>query len=169
MQRRGLLKLVTGAIAGALGVALGIPAAVVLGFSLRRPTVFGADHAVDVTSLGELPEGVPTRRTVRAPRLHDAWVAFTDVTLGAVWLIRRGDRVQAFSTVCPHAGCAVDWDAQKAEFACPCHASVFYPDGARRSGPTPRGLDELDCSVSADRVRVGWRRFRQGVPGKEPA
>jgi Rieske Fe-S protein len=96
-------------------------------------------------------------------------MAFTDVTLGAVWLIRRGAEVQAFSTVCPHAGCAVDWDAHKREFACPCHASAFGPDGARVAGPAPRGMDQLDCSVSEDRVRVAWRRYRQGVPGKEPA
>lgn len=169
MQRRGLLKLVTAAIAGALGVALAVPVAIVLGPRNSRRTVFGADEPIDVASLSELPEGVPTRKSVRASRLRDAWAAFSNVTLGAVWLIRRGDKVEAFSSVCPHAGCAVDWDAQKTCFACPCHASVFGADGERRSGPAPRGLDRLDCAVENDQVRVTWLRFRQGVREKEPA
>jgi Rieske Fe-S protein len=169
MSRRGLLKWISGTIAGALGVVLGIPAAIVLGHPVRRRTVFGADEPIDVASLSELPEGVPTRKTVRASKLRDAWAAFSNVTLGAVWLIRRGDKVEAFSSVCPHAGCAVDWDAQKSCFACPCHASVFGADGARQSGPAPRGMDQLECAVDNDQVRVTWLRFRQGVPEKEPA
>ena len=169
MQRRGLIKLVTAAIAGALGVAIAIPAAIVLGHPVRRRTVFGGDEPIDVATLSELPDGVPTRKTVRASTLRDAWAAFSNVTLGAVWLVRRGEKVEAFSTVCPHAGCAVDWDAQKSCFACPCHASVFGADGERKSGPAPRGLDRLDCAVEKDQVRVTWLRFRQGVPQKEPA
>jgi Rieske Fe-S protein len=169
MERRSILKLVSGAIAAGLGAVLGVPAAIVLGFPIRHRTIGGADAPVDVASLGELPEGVPARRAVRAPRLRDAWLAFTDVTLGAVWLIRSGSSVQAFSTVCPHAGCAVDWDAEQRCFACPCHSSVFDADGKRRSGPTPRGLDTLDCTVDGNRVRVNWRRFRQGVRDKEEA
>jgi Rieske Fe-S protein len=166
--RRGVLKLLGGALVTALTVVMAVPAVVLFTFPTRRRTVGGADEPIDVGPLAGLPDGKPVRVPVRAPRLRDAWNAFTGVTLGAAWVMREGDRVRAFSTVCPHAGCSVDWAPERREFACPCHASVFSPDGARVSGPAPRGLDELACSVDAGRVRVTWRRYRQGVPDREP-
>ena len=90
------------------------------------------------------------------------------VALGAAWLIRKGAEIKAFSTVCPHAGCSIDWDAQKSCFACPCHGSVFSPDGERTDGPSPRGMDTLDVDVKQGRILVAYQRFRQGVRGKEP-
>jgi Rieske Fe-S protein len=84
-------------------------------------------------------------------------------------LVRDGERVRALSTVCPHAGCSVDWDEARARFACPCHDSAFALDGATVAGPAPRGLDALDCTVEAGRVRVVYRRFRPGVKSRERA
>jgi Rieske Fe-S protein len=166
--RRRFLEVVGGAIAAALGAAIALPATALLTFPTRRRTVHGGDDPIEVARLGQLPEGRPQRVTVRAARLRDAWNAFTDVTLGAAWLVRRGEKVQAFSTVCPHAGCAVDWEPEAGQFRCPCHASVFSPEGACVSGPAPRGLDPLACTVEDGRVLVVWRRFRQGVPDREP-
>jgi len=166
-ERRGVLKLLSGVLVGALGVVVAVPAVALFTFPTRRRTVASGDEPVDVGALDRIPEGQPVRLRVRAPRLRDAWNAFTGVTLGAAWVIRRGADVQAFSTVCPHAGCAVDWAPESRQFKCPCHASVFGPDGARVSGPAPRGLDPLPCTVDGGRVRVAWRRFRQGVPRRE--
>jgi menaquinol-cytochrome c reductase iron-sulfur subunit len=168
MERRSLLKWVGGALAGALGVAIAIPAAVFVTFPTRRRTVSGGEEPVDVAAADALPEGVPVRVAVRVRRRRDAWAAFTDVVLGGAWLIRRGDAVRAYSTVCPHAGCAVDWDKERDCFACPCHASSFGSDGSVKSGPSPRGLDSLDATIDAGRVSLRWRRFRIGVSGKEP-
>jgi Rieske Fe-S protein len=168
MKRRSLLTAASGALMTLIGAALAVPAAMFVGFPTRRRTVSGAEDPIDVAALGALPEGQPVRMAIRARRLRDAWNAFTDVTLGAVWLTRRGDEVQALSTVCPHAGCAVDWQPVEHEFRCPCHASVFAPDGAVRSGPSPRPMDPLDCRVQDGRVQVTWTRFRQGVRDREP-
>lgn len=44
----------------------------------------------------------------------------------------------ALSTVCPHLGCAVHWEAQNNRFFCPCHNGVFDPTGFGTSGP-PKG------------------------------
>ncbi len=168
MNRRSVLAWLSAALGAALGVALAAPAAALLTFPARRGVVAGGDEPIDVGSLDALPDGVPVRMAVRASRLRDAWAAARDVTLGAAWLRRDGERVRAWSTVCPHAGCAVDWNGAAARFECPCHDSAFAADGARAAGPAPRGLDPLDVTVEAGRVRVAWRRYRQGVPDREP-
>ena len=165
MQRRSMLKMLGSAIATAIGLALAVPAAVFLTFPARAKR--DDEGFIDVGAVDRLREGVPQRVPVIVKRRLDAWTAFTDVTLGAAWLVRSGNEVRAFSTVCPHAGCSVDW--QKDKFACPCHGSVFSPDGARTAGPSPRGMDPLDVEVKDGRVRVAYRRFRQGVGDREPA
>jgi len=167
--RRRLLAWLSAALAGALGAALAVPAAALLSFPARRRTVSGGEDPVDVGALEALPEGVPVRVQVRVPRRRDAWALVRDVVLGGAWLVRRGGDVRAFSTVCPHAGCAVDWDREESCFSCPCHDSRFDADGRVASGPSPRGLDTLDATVDKGRVAITWRRYRTGVPGKEPA
>ena len=126
----------------------------------------GGEEPIDLGPVDKLPEGEPVRVTVKVPRRRDAWTAFTDVTLGAVWLVRDGQKVRALSTVCPHAGCAVDWQKEQSCFSCPCHDSAFRPDGERVSGPSPRGMDPLEAVVvevhalgpsGEDTRRVGGR------------
>jgi Rieske Fe-S protein len=168
LDRRRLLGTLVGAVAAAIGVALAVPAAAFLSFPTRRRTVYGGDEPIDVAAAETLSEGKPTRVTVSAPTRRDAWTAFADVPLGACWLVRSGGEVRALSTVCPHAGCAVDWDAERELFACPCHDSTFAPTGERRSGPAPRPMDTLDVEVRDGRVRVAFRRFRTASPKKEP-
>ncbi len=164
--RRSFLGILGGALTAALGAALAVPAVIFYTSPSRRRRA--VDPPVDVTSLASLPEGVPVRVAVVAKRRLDAWTAFSSVALGAAWLTRNGDSVRALSTVCPHAGCSVDWDRAKSCFACPCHGSAFSADGACVAGPSPRGLDALDVSVKEGRVLVAYQRFRQGVRDRMP-
>jgi menaquinol-cytochrome c reductase iron-sulfur subunit len=166
-DRRGFFRMLGGALLSLMGAALALPAFVFYTAPARRRQ--NAEGAVDLGALERFPEGTPLRVPVVVKRRLDAWTAFTEVTLGAAWLIRKGAEIKAFSTVCPHAGCSVDWDALKNCFACPCHGSVFSPEGIRTEGPSPRGMDALDLEVKEGRVLVTYRRFRQGVGGKEPA
>ena len=94
--------------------------------------------------------------------------ASTDVTLGGCWLVREGGKVRALSTVCPHAGCAIDWDAPAKAFVCPCHDSRFSTAGEPLSGPSPRPMDALDVELRDGRVRVAWQRFKTATAKKEP-
>src|SRR5947199_7660608 len=120
-DRRGFIRIASSLAAGALmsvmGAALAIPGAIFYTGPTRRKRE--AESAVDVGALERLPEGFPVRMPVVVKRRLDAWTAFTDVTLGAAWLIRKGAEIKALSTVCPHAGCSIDWDAPKNCFACP--------------------------------------------------
>ncbi len=61
----------------------------------------------------------------------------------------------AFSAVCTHLGCIIQWQPEKGEFLCPCHAGRFGTDGRVLGGPPPKPLDSLPATVVGDQVLVG--------------
>lgn len=69
-------------------------------------------------------------------------------------LLRVGEEFRAFSKICTHLGCVVQWKADDQTFRCPCHAAVFDANGAVISGPAPRPLPRLKVEVSAGKVYV---------------
>ena len=150
--RRRLLTVTVYAGAAALSAAVGVPVAAAVLSPLGKPAVRRGDGFLDVLGLGELREGAPVRVVLRGER-SDAWTTARNEELGAAWLVRRGDEVVAFSTECPHLGCAVDHEKGKG-FTCPCHDSLFADDGARVSGPSDRGLYTLAAKVEDGRVLV---------------
>ena len=49
-----------------------------------------------------------------------------------------GDTADAFialSSICPHLGCQVHWEANNDRFFCPCHNGAFDARGAPTEGP----------------------------------
>ncbi|WP_181807688.1 Rieske (2Fe-2S) protein [Streptomyces shenzhenensis] len=61
---------------------------------------------------------------------------------------------KAFSTKCPHAGCAVTSIAN-GEIVCPCHGSKFaIADGSVKQGPATTGLTAADITVSGDQISL---------------
>jgi Rieske Fe-S protein len=72
----------------------------------------------------------------------------------SVALYREADGgVYAISRVCTHLGCLVNADA--GGFQCPCHGSLFGPDGSVRKGPAPQALPWLEVArVAADTYQV---------------
>ena len=76
-------------------------------------------------------------------------------------------QLRVLSAVCPHLGCEVPWNPDRHAFFCPCHGSVFAPDGSRISGPTPRGLDSLTSTIENGQLKVRYQYFRQLLPDKE--
>jgi menaquinol-cytochrome c reductase iron-sulfur subunit len=84
-----------------------------------------------------------------------------------IYLIRKGNSVQALSAICPHLGCTIPWDAVRKEFVCPCHGGAFTPDGHYISGPPRRGMDTLETKVTNGNVMVKYQTFRTDVPNKQ--
>ena len=159
-SRRGALKVL--AVGGvACAGAVGVPGVAMLLAPARGGA--GGERWVKTVRLDALPDGAPRRVSIIADRT-DAWTLEKAVELGAVWLVRRGDVVSCFSTVCPHLGCSIGLD--ETQFACPCHASDFSLDGKRLSGPSPRDLDALATKIDDGWVMVDFRRYRQGIPDK---
>ncbi|NVN98727.1 MAG: Rieske 2Fe-2S domain-containing protein [Geobacteraceae bacterium] len=71
-------------------------------------------------------------------------------------LVRRqsGDLV-ALSAVCTHLGCIVQWEKEKQDFLCPCHAGHYSHEGAVLSGPPPKPLAKLPFVVANGVITVG--------------
>lgn len=121
-----------------------------------------------ITTLDSLPDdGTPVLFPVIATRT-DAWNKAV-APIGAVYVRRvRPDQVQAFNITCPHAGCAVEFQAEKEGFICPCHNSLFSVSG-KRSGDSPaaRDLDELPAEIrNHGEVWVRFQNFKTGKAEK---
>lgn len=53
------------------------------------------------------------------------------------------NELHAFTAVCPHLGCIVQWNADEKTFDCPCHGSRFTKEGIVINGPEIEGLKKL--------------------------
>jgi Rieske Fe-S protein len=155
-------------IGGVLGIVPVIAGLEVFFDPLRRKT--GASSAVRLTSLQALPDdGIPRKFPVLANRI-DAWNKFTQIPIGAVYLRRSGNQVQALNAVCPHAGCNVDFLQDRNAYLCPCHNSTFTVAGriGDPSSPAARGLDSLDVELRGNEVWVKFQNFEAGRREKIP-
>lgn len=119
-----------------------------------------------------LPEdGTPLTYKVLDDRT-DAWNRFRDVEIGTVWLRRvSASDVLAFSSICPHLGCAVDYRAAKGDFFCPCHTSAFDLKGEPLNNIPPRGMDRLETRLkpeTGDTIWLKYENFRGTIPEKIP-
>ncbi len=69
--------------------------------------------------------------------------SFYDLQGNEILVKRDASGFQAFSSVCPHLGCRVRWEAEKERFFCPCHRGVFNANGIAISGPPAEGGQNL--------------------------
>lgn len=69
--------------------------------------------------------------------------------------------IVAYSALCQHMGCPVDYRHETKDFFCPCHASKFdaLKGGQAIDGPAPRGLPRITLAVEGDEV------FAEGIDG----
>ncbi len=65
----------------------------------------------------------------------------------------RGE-VRAFSAVCTHLGCIVQWKRDEDIFLCPCHAGKFDPNGNVISGPPPKPLPHYRVKVERNKIEL---------------
>jgi glycine/D-amino acid oxidase-like deaminating enzyme/nitrite reductase/ring-hydroxylating ferredoxin subunit len=65
--------------------------------------------------------------------------------LKKVALFRDTDnKVFAFSAICPHMKCVLQWNSTEKTFDCPCHGSRFSSFGKVINGPANGDLEEVD-------------------------
>jgi menaquinol-cytochrome c reductase iron-sulfur subunit len=167
-RRRSFLKWATHGLGALFGAILGIPAIAYLTDARNRAAP--ATDFKTVANFKELPVGVPQQFVLHNVR-RDAWTLHPNDVIGRIWLIRRDqDKVEAFTTVCPHLGCSINFEDKAQLFVCPCHGGTFEISGHRKdlgaaSNPAPRGMDRLECRrdpADADLVQVKYENFIQG-------
>jgi cytochrome b6-f complex iron-sulfur subunit len=72
-------------------------------------------------------------------------------------LVNNGQAVKAFSKICTHLGCEVEWQAEKKHFFCPCHEGFFDANGKNIAGPPPRPLNEFKVTIKDDNIFVALK------------
>jgi cytochrome b6-f complex iron-sulfur subunit len=89
--------------------------------------------------------------------------SLTDIPAGTGMVVAMGSKpvivtnteagVTAFSAVCTHLGCIVDFDSTLRQIVCPCHDGHFNAStGVVVSGPPPRPLAPVATVIEADQV-----------------
>jgi cytochrome b6-f complex iron-sulfur subunit len=90
---------------------------------------------------------------------------FSSLPVGGGRLIRHGagplivvraseTQVQAFSAICTHLRCVLQWDEKSQTVLCPCHAGAFDRRGNVLSGPPSIPLRQYPADVRADEIVV---------------
>lgn len=127
-RRRFLQTTATTAMIG--GLAAGYGTLAVLAGKFLYPTDDHAQVWQFVAGIDELSSG--ESRAYVAPD-------------GAQIVIARhsAEEFIALSSVCPHLGCQVHWEAQGQRFFCPCHNGAFDAAGRPISGPPAKGGQSL--------------------------
>jgi len=64
---------------------------------------------------------------------------------------------RAFSAVCTHLQCTVQYRSDLEQMWCPCHNGHFDLSGKNVSGPPPAPLEAYDVNVKGDEVVVSRR------------
>jgi cytochrome b6-f complex iron-sulfur subunit len=72
-----------------------------------------------------------------------------------VAVLRTPESIKAFSLICTHLGCLVEWRSNQNEFFCPCHDGRFDQFGEVTSGPPPVPLEMFPVRVVEDQIIVG--------------
>jgi len=129
---------------------------------------------LDITRDSIPEDGTPVSVTV-LDDIIDARNRFRNVPIGSIWLRKLGDGpILAFSSVCPHLGCSVDYRRAEGDFFCPCHTSAFSLDGKKSNEIPPRDMDTLEVAMRTNgqddpqgtEIWVRYQNFRRATSDK---
>ena len=113
----------------------------------------------------------PIARYLYPPQTGDASVSSVvaakagEVAMNTAKIFRFGNRpgllvhtpygeLKAFSAVCTHLNCTVQYDSDASVIWCACHNGKFDLNGHVISGPPPRPLEAYQVNVRGDDVVV---------------
>jgi cytochrome b6-f complex iron-sulfur subunit len=100
--------------------------------------------------------GTAGKIVIPEAEVREGDVKFFEFAGSAAVLVRkRGGTLVAFSAVCTHLGCIVQWESDKQDFLCPCHGGHYSSDGIVTAGPPPKPLEKLPFAVAGGNITVG--------------
>lgn len=161
--RRRFLQWGTGILTFLCGLAVGIP---LVGSFVGPAFRTMKTNWIKVAEIGTLPEGLPI--SLKAADVQvDAYVH--ESVIRHLWAVKNSNtEITVFSPTCPHLGCHYNWNPASGHFECPCHGSVYEPDGTVLGGPAPRRLDTLPTKIENGELYVEWKQFKSGTSEKIP-
>ncbi|MDZ7372581.1 MAG: ubiquinol-cytochrome c reductase iron-sulfur subunit [candidate division KSB1 bacterium] len=131
--RRGFLRLLVGGWIASLAGAIAYP---ILRYILPPPVSEPSGGAVNAGKLAELPPN-----SGRVIRLGSMPAILIRVPTG---------EVRAFSAVCTHLQCTVQYRSDIGHIWCACHNGHYDLEGRNISGPPPKPLERLEVRVDND-------------------
>ncbi len=73
------------------------------------------------------------------------------------FIVNTGKELLAFSSVCTHLGCLINWNRTENRFMCPCHGGQYDMQGNVVAGPPPTPLNRLPLKIESQKVYIGLR------------
>lgn len=107
-----------------------------IGATTAAPTSAPTVQGTVIASVAEVPVGTAKKFTV------------PNTTNTALLVHLENNNFKAFSNICTHQGCEVDYNAQANLFVCPCHGARFNAaDGSVSRGPTRTPLAAYEVTA----------------------
>lgn len=75
----------------------------------------------------------------------------------AILIRTPSDELKAFTAVCTHLACTVQYRPDISQIWCACHNGHFDLSGKNVEGPPPKPLDEYTVNVRGDQIIVSRR------------
>ena len=152
-SRRGFLKSL-----GAFGALVGFVALL----SSNKIPVSGTTTTTTTAAQGGLPAGAIANKsslTVGTPVFFD----YPSSGYRNMLVLQADGSLLAFSILCTHVCCTLEYDPALKELGCPCHGSIFDSSGKVVQGPASVDLPQVTLSVDSK-----GDIFPAGVPNPGP-
>ncbi len=143
MPRRDVINYLLGAGVGALGAATIYP---IIRYILPPPASESGTSSVSAAKVGELQ---PNQGKI-----------FKFGNLPAILVLKQGGDPKsalsyvAFTAVCTHLNCTVQYRAEGGDIWCACHNGHYDLNGNVISGPPPAPLTQYDVSIKGEDIFV---------------
>lgn len=141
LSRRVFVRVAMGGVGLCYAAAIGYPVYRYLASPIEMAAAASAVTEVTLPDAQKLPKGsvlmfkFGAKPALLIHHLDDTWVAF--------------------SAVCTHLGCTVEFEPAKERIHCACHGGEYDPHtGANVGGPPPRPLQRYNVTVSEEGVVV---------------
>lgn len=141
VSRRNFVKVAVGGMCLAYASAVGYPIYRYLNSPVEKAEILAAIKDVTLQGAEKLPEG--------------SVMVFKFGPYPAMLIHHEKDQWVAFSAVCSHLGCTVQYHPELKKITCACHGGQYDAQtGENIAGPPPKPLTKFTVKVNPDSVTV---------------
>jgi menaquinol-cytochrome c reductase iron-sulfur subunit len=153
LSRRDFVRIVMTFLGTIMVAVIGLPSiAYLFSPSLKAKE---SDVWIPAGKIDSYPVGVPTLFSFTRTTLN-GWEKTVN-SFGAYILKIDDTTTQAFSNICTHLSCRVNWAQDAALYICPCHDGRFSIEGKVVSGPPPKPLNQYETKIENGLVYINFK------------